>query len=105
MLGLRCKVNHLGVGESYLKTLNVASQLTTLLSDLRPSSLNVRLSMPNFDISSLGGVLAPAIDSLTQMIIWLDINGDRWEDPSLRIVSFSSRPPGHVADLMLEANA
>lgn len=91
ILAPRGKVGHLNVGMSCLETLDYSTRLTTLLSDLHPSRLDIQLSLPGFDISLLGNVLAPAADSLAWVVIRLNVTGNEWEDPSPRIVSSEQR--------------
>lgn len=87
MLGVRCRVDNLDLKSSYLETAG-GDKLSIILSDLRPSSLQLRLQILEFDVSKLGEFLAPAEKKLTSLYLHVDIHGEHYMDISSSLVSF-----------------
>lgn len=86
MLGVQCRVDHLKLA-SAMGTAEDSRRLTMVLSDAHPASLDLALTLPDFNVSLLAGALAPVTHILTQLMLHLEFHGIVYEDPRPRIVS------------------
>ncbi|KAF7799461.1 hypothetical protein EIP86_010696 [Pleurotus ostreatoroseus] len=71
LLGLTCRVEHLDVHSAFLTSIR-SDQLSTLLSDGRPSMLSIRIRVPIFDRAVVQRALRPVRDSLTRLIVYIN---------------------------------
>lgn len=85
-LGLRSKVDNLHLYLAPLETSD-GDRLSAILIDLRSSSLQLRLRVPEFDMSKLGGFLAPIVETLTSIYLAVNLHGQVYVDPSPVFVS------------------
>ena len=86
MLGVRCKVENLDLQSGYLETAD-GNKLFAILSDLTPSSLQLRFTVPELDVSKLSDFLAPVKETLTSLYLHVNINGKEYIDPLSTLVS------------------
>ncbi|KIP09292.1 hypothetical protein PHLGIDRAFT_12078 [Phlebiopsis gigantea 11061_1 CR5-6] len=77
MLGLRSRVINLSLDSGYFET-DDTDRLSVMLSDSRPSSLELRLRVPEFDPTQLGYSLAPVRDTLTSLLLNLEIHKENY---------------------------
>lgn len=89
-LGLRCNVDHLCIASSMLTTAD-GERLSAVLGDLRGlHSLYLKLKVPDFDIASLDGALAPVKGTLAELMLRLNYRGRNYQEVPAYTVSFSS---------------
>ncbi|THG95029.1 hypothetical protein EW026_g6551 [Hermanssonia centrifuga] len=85
MLGLRCQVYHLDVQSTFL-TSPRSSQLRAVLSDSRPSMFSVRINAVKFEMSFLPPMLEPVRETLTHLIVYMDLS-DSSDEPDGMLAS------------------
>lgn len=91
MLGVRTNVNHLCVASSALVTVDDSRQLRAVLSCVQGlQSLYLKVKVPDFDVSSVARVLAPAKTTLAELMLRLEYHGERNGDLRSQTVSVSS---------------
>ncbi|PSR97464.1 hypothetical protein PHLCEN_2v4312 [Hermanssonia centrifuga] len=89
MLGLRCQVYHLDVQSTFL-TSSRSSQLRAILSDSRPSTFSVRIKAKRFEMSFLPPILEPVRETLTHLIVYMDLSDSAGEPDGMLATSLQS---------------
>lgn len=98
MLGIRCRVDHISVTCRPLNSVGDGQRFAAILADVRPTSLDVRLQVPEFEPSSLAECLVPVRDGLAGLKLHLNYHGRQHEDPSSNIVYICSASINSQAD-------
>ncbi|EKM56065.1 uncharacterized protein PHACADRAFT_122216, partial [Phanerochaete carnosa HHB-10118-sp] len=72
MLGIRCSVGYVDVARQSLSSAVDGRRLAAILTDVRPTSLSIRLRIPRFDPLSLAVYLAPIKGRLAELELTLE---------------------------------
>ena len=96
MLGLQCRVGHVSVAMEDLCWDTNTRMLATVLADVRPTTLSLRLLVSKIEAFSLRDCLIPTKETLTRIALFLNYSGERSED-STKSYLVSSRLCSHLA--------
>ena len=89
LLGIQCRVDHLDIRSRWLDRAADGPMLLDIISNMHPSTLQIRLQTPGFETSRLGEFLSPAKGRLATLTLNLTIHALDYSDPGLTLVSSS----------------
>ena len=87
-LAVRSKVKYLA-RDSSLGSVD-HRKLLMILSGAHPSSLDLTLRVPEFDLSRVGEFLEPARESLATLHLTIKLHWKKYKDPTSKLVSLNS---------------